>query len=67
MPLPPANDNDGMFEVCHNSFVNGKAILEDIYTSDQSKWVSACARDGRRCGHFWEFLQLWNGATLWQT
>lgn len=40
MPLPYDNIL-GPLEVCHNTFVNGKAVFEDIYTSDKSNWVSA--------------------------
>lgn len=32
--------------MCHNSFTNGKATVQDIYTSDQSKWVVDSMRYG---------------------
>jgi hypothetical protein len=43
MSTPPKTG--GLFQTCHNSFVNGKAVVEDIYPSDTSKWVSSSRSD----------------------
>ncbi|WIA24014.1 hypothetical protein OEZ85_013638 [Tetradesmus obliquus] len=51
MPTPPNTGLGGLFDTCHNSFVNGKVVLEDIYTSDKSKWVSESARYAGGCNH----------------
>lgn len=43
MPVPSDDSVFAKFDVCHNTFVNGKAVFDDIYLTDKNKWVSSGA------------------------